>query len=78
MKTLEEKKLLVKMARMFGQPVDQALIESVDREEKLAAALFGEPKQEVIAEEKIPILKEDLLTGIDSISVSKSNDSLPL
>jgi hypothetical protein len=28
MKTLEEKKLLVKMARAFGQPVDQALIES--------------------------------------------------
>jgi len=26
MKTLEEKKLLVKMARAFGQPVDQASV----------------------------------------------------
>jgi hypothetical protein len=65
MKSLEEKKMLIKMARMFGQPVDQALIESVEREEKLAAALFGEPKQEVIVEEKIPILKEDLLIEAD-------------
>lgn len=56
MKTLEEKKMLIKMARMFGQPVDQALIESVEREEKLAAALFGAKKVE---SPKIPILKED-------------------
>jgi hypothetical protein len=78
MKTLEEKKLLVKMARMFGQPVDQALIESVEREEKLAAALFGEPKQEVIAEEKIPILKEDLLTEIESIPAKPAETNLQL
>lgn len=65
MKTLEEKKMLIKMARMFGQPVDQALVESVEREEKLAAAFFGAPKKEVIAEEKIPILKEDLLVEAD-------------
>jgi hypothetical protein len=50
MKSLEEKKMIIKMARMFGQPVDQALIESVEREEKLAAALFGEPEKEVIVE----------------------------
>jgi hypothetical protein len=36
MKTLEEKKLLVKMARAFNQPVDQTLIESIEREERLA------------------------------------------
>jgi hypothetical protein len=59
MKTLEEKKMIVKMARMFGQPVDQALIESIEREEKLAAALFNESKKE--PEQPIPILKEDLL-----------------
>jgi len=76
MKTLEEKKMLIKMARMFGQPVDQALIESVEREEKLAAALFGEPKQEVIAEEKIPILKEDLLTEIESIPAKPAETNL--
>ena len=54
MKSLEEKKMLVKMARMLGQPVDRALVESIEREEKLAAAIFGGPK-----EPPIPILKED-------------------
>jgi hypothetical protein len=57
MKTLEEKKLLVKMARAFGQPVDQALIESIEREEKLNQVFFGKNK----SESKTPILKEDLL-----------------
>jgi hypothetical protein len=56
MKSLEEKKLLVKMARAFGQPVDQALIESIEKEERLAATLFGQKKQEP----KIPILKEEV------------------
>ena len=60
MKTLEEKKLLVKMARMLGQPVDKALIESIEREEKLAAAFFGESKKEP----PIPILKEDFLVEV--------------
>jgi hypothetical protein len=60
MKSLEEKKMIVKMARMFGQPVDPALIESIEREEKLAAALFNESKKE--PEKPIPILKEDLIT----------------
>ena len=59
MKSLEEKKLLVKMARMLGQPVDQALVESIEREEKLAAVIFGGPKEEPIA-----ILKEDLLVEV--------------
>ena len=45
------------MARMFGQEVDQALVESIEREEKLAAALFGSPKKDP----PVPILKEDLL-----------------
>jgi hypothetical protein len=62
MKTLEEKKLLVKMARMFGQEVDQALVESIEREEKLAAAFFRKSKAE---EPVIPILKEDLLVVAD-------------
>lgn len=45
------------MARMFGQEVDQALVESIEREEKLAAAFFGSPKKDP----PVPILKEDLL-----------------
>ena len=63
MKSLEEKKMLIKMARMLGQPVDQSLIESVEREEKLAAALFGAPK----IESPIPILKEDLLVEVTPV-----------
>ena len=61
MKSLEEKKLLVKMARMLGQPVDQALVESIEREEKLAAAFFGESKE---SEPPISILREDVLTEV--------------
>jgi hypothetical protein len=76
MKSLDEKKLLVKMARMLGQPVDQSLVESIEREEKLAAALFGEPKQEVIVEEKTPILKEDLLVEVESIPAKPAETNL--
>jgi len=61
MKTLEEKKLLVKMARMLGQPIDPILVESIEREEKLNKLLF---KEEVIVEKTVPILKEDLLTEV--------------
>ena len=64
------------MAKMFGQPVDHALIESVEREEKLAAALFGESKREVIAEEKIPILKEDLLVEVEAIPAKPAETNL--
>jgi len=46
MKSLEEKKLLVKMARMLGQPVDQALVESIEREERLSKILFKEENSE--------------------------------
>ena len=65
MKTLEEKKLLVKMARALGQPVDQSLIDSIEKEEKLNEAFFGIKKTEApkinIFEEKKPevvMLKE--------------------
>ena len=74
MKTLEEKKMLVKMARMFGQPVDQALIESIEREEKLAAAIFGEPKKETSP--PIPILKEDLITEAEPIPAKPAETNL--
>ena len=82
MKTLEEKKMIVKMARMFGQPVDQALIESIEREEKLAAALFNESKKEpeIIGYEtgttflnRIPILKEDLITEAEEPKPAETN-----
>ena len=63
------------MARAFGQPVDQALIESIEREEKLAAALFNESKKEpeIVGYKegttflnRVPILKEDLLIEVES------------
>jgi hypothetical protein len=46
MKSLEEKKLLVKMAKMLGQPVDPELVESIEKEERLNRVLFKEEKQE--------------------------------
>ena len=61
MKTLEEKKLLVKMARMLGQPVDPLLVESIEKEEKLSKLLFGsapEPLVEQKTEEPVTLLKE--------------------
>lgn len=61
MKTLEEKKLLVKMARMLGQPIDQKLVESIAFEEQLAAALFKEESKPV------EIIKEDVLIEVAPI-----------
>lgn len=43
MKTLEEKKLLIKMAQMLGQPVDPTLVESIKREEYLSRKLLEKP-----------------------------------
>ena len=53
MKTLEEKKLLVQMSQMLGEPVDPLLLESIEKEEQLSKILFGEEKQEEIVEEVI-------------------------
>jgi hypothetical protein len=63
MKTLDEKKLLVKMAKAFGQPVDEELINSIRREEELEAVFFGkkETQENIIAQEKIqtePIIEQ--------------------
>lgn len=56
MKNLEEKKLLVKMARAFGQPVDPALLESIEREERLAKLLFKEEvTPEPVVEPQLPV-----------------------
>lgn len=52
MKTLEEKKLLVKMAKALGQPVDEELVASIEREEKFAELLFG--KKTVVVEQPKP------------------------
>lgn len=67
MKSLEEKKLLVKMAKAFGQPVDQELLESIEREERLAKLLFKEEKKEiapVLFEEQILIKEADPVDAI--------------
>lgn len=50
MKNLNEKKMLVKFAQLLGQPVDPALIESIELEEKLSKIIF---KEEEKSEEKI-------------------------
>lgn len=59
MKNLEEKKLLVKMMRMFNQPVDQALVESIEKEERLMEAFFG--KKEEPIPEPVPVVEEVII-----------------
>lgn len=65
MKNLEEKKLLVKMMRMFGQEVDPKLLESIEKEEKLNAILFGEKEEP--KPEPIPIFKEEPIAEVAEI-----------
>jgi hypothetical protein len=60
MKSLEEKKLLVKMAKMLGQPVDPELVESIKREEELNKVLFKQPLTPVVETKPIAILKKDI------------------
>ena len=62
MKTLEEKKLLLKMTRMLGEPVDPLLVESIEREEQLSKIMFGEepePLIEEIVQEEPPVLLKE-------------------
>jgi len=66
MKSLEEKKLLVKMARAFNQPVDPALVESIEREERLAKLFFKEETKP----EPASILKEEPQALIEAEPVS--------
>jgi len=59
MKTLEEKKLLVKMMKAFGQPVDEELVESIRREEEFAKVLFKEQiKEEKEPPKEVVLIKE--------------------
>lgn len=53
MKSLDEKRLLVKMTRMLGQPVDPALLASIEKEERLNETLFKKP-QPIIVEDVVP------------------------
>ena len=90
MKTLEEKKLLVKMMRLFGQPVDLALLESIKREEELSKAFFKEqiqqPKIEVqmavepivqpVIESPVKILKTDSNPRLTKALESLSKEDL--
>ena len=47
MKSLNEKKMLVKFAKMLGQPIDPALLESIEKEERLSKMMFGFVEPEV-------------------------------
>ena len=90
MKTLEEKKLLVKMMKMFGQPVDEELVESIRREEELRKAFFGEEVQETkiviekqvepivqpVIEAPVKILKADESRGISKHLQDLSKEQL--
>lgn len=93
MKTLEEKKLLVKMAKMLGQPVDAALVESIEKEEKLAKLLLKEETKDqiigyekgttflnrkpIVAEEPAPILAEEPVI-ITEVDIDRGGVSPPV
>lgn len=47
MKTLKEKKMLVRLAKMLGEEVDPVLLASIEKEERLSKAMF---KEEVLPE----------------------------
>jgi len=64
MKNLEEKKLLVKMARMLGEPVDPELLESIKREEQLTEALFGKKNEEPVLVEVVPEPVEEIVVEV--------------
>lgn len=65
MKSLEEKKLLARMARNIGQP-DHALEASIRREEELNQKLF---KPEIVQEQKVvPTLIQELVPNPNSSS----------
>lgn len=75
MKSLEEKKLLVKMMRLFGQSVDQELVESIKREEELAKVFFGEVKQpeiDVVADAPLPPIVEIINTPVPILKTDSS------
>ena len=75
MKSLEEKKLLVKMMRLFGQSVDQELVESIKREEELAKVFFGEVKQpeiDVVANAPLPPIVEIINTPVPILKTDSS------
>jgi hypothetical protein len=72
MKNLEEKKLLVKMARMLGEPVDQALLESIEREEKLTSLLFKEEKKQ-----KIKTISHEEKTHLNPVLIFEEPKSEP-
>lgn len=69
MKTLEEKKLYVKMARAFGQPVDSAILESIEKEEKLAALLSQETLAKIISEKVTPKSQQVITEAQPTVTV---------
>jgi hypothetical protein len=60
MKSLNEKRMLVKFAKMLGQPIDPALLESIEKEERLSKMMFGfvEPEAPTSIEKQIEIVEE--------------------
>lgn len=64
LKNLEEKKLLLKFAKIFGEEIDPALVESIEREERLSRALKDPDwivADRVAEEASAPVLTEVVL-----------------
>lgn len=81
MKNLEEKKLLLKFAKMFGEPIDPALIESIEREERLLKALkVPEPErleptiEEVVEEADVVEINEQPFHDVKSVKTKTTQD----
>lgn len=53
------------MAKALGQPVDQALVESIEREERLSEMFFGKKKPIIVEEVKEPELSPVLIQEAD-------------
>jgi len=71
MKNLEEKKLLVQMAQMLGEPVDPLLLESIEKEEQLSKIMFGEEAEpileEVVEEKETLLIEADPFPKLDGL-----------
>lgn len=82
MKSLEEKKKLVKFARMLGETIEPELLESIEREEKLIKAMFKEEQPaavETIIEVVEPVVEvvappEVAQTGVSEIRGPNKED----
>jgi hypothetical protein len=83
MKNLNEKRMLLKFAKLLGEPVDPALVASIEEEERLNKILFNEVVPEVpaifekkaeVIEEPVPVLIEEIIEPEPIVEAIKPPD----